>query len=644
MQVTGTQAADRLRGSRLGDTLSGEGGDDRIAARGGADTVFGGSGDDVITGGEGRDRIFGGAGDDRLYGFSAAAETPTSASITLTRIGAHVFERPVFAAPAPGDPGRLYVVEQHSGRILILDTRTGMIDPRPFLDIPDTALARGNEQGLLGLAFHPDYARNGRLFVHLTQADGDVAIVEYHRAAGDPNVAVRPNLILVIDKDNGAGNHNGGWMDFGPDGMLCVAVGDEGLRGDPANNAQNPRELWGKMLRIDVDGDDFPADGARDYAIPDDNPFVGRGAGEIWALGLRNPWRASFDRETGDLYIGDVGQAAREEIDFQPAGRGGVNYGWKVEEGRRVYDDNVPGNPPAGSPAFTRPATDYGHDAEGGFAVVGGYVNRGPSPGLQGRYLYADFVTDQLWSLRIVNGQAVDVTNHSGQIVPRGAAFDGITSFAEDLDGNLYTIGIDGAVARLDFGPTAADGGDVINGGEGDDIIHGGAGDDRLNGGATGNDRLYGEQGNDRLDGGGSGSDRLSGGYGNDWIRGGSGGDKLWGDAGADVLRGGGGGDRLSGGPGHDVLLGGPGTDLLSGGSGRDTFVFEPTSQRDTIRDFQDDYDTIRLAEAFGFATPAEALAFAEQRGADLVFTFPGGQELTILDTTAAALSDDLIV
>ena len=159
-------------------------------------------------------------------------------------------------------------------------------------------------------------------------------------------------MILRINRDNGATNHSGGWMGFGPDGLLYLAIGDEGQSGDPANNAQNRRELWGKILRIDVDGDDFAGEG-RDYAIPEDNPFAGRrGADEIWALGLRNPWRASFDRETGDLYIGDVGQAEREEIDFQPAGaRGGANYGWKVMEGRLVFDDSVEGNPrPAATP------------------------------------------------------------------------------------------------------------------------------------------------------------------------------------------------------------------------------------------------------------------------------------------------------
>ena len=330
------------------------------------------------------------------------------------------FERPVYATAAPGDPGRLYVVEQHSGRIEILDLATGEVAARPFLDLPDGMLADGNEQGLLGLAFHPDYAENRRFFVFLTRADGDVEVRAYRRAAGDPDraVAASGDTILRIDKDNGAGNHNGGWIGFGPDGLLHVAVGDEGLAGDPANNAQDKGELWGKILRIDVDGDDF-AGGARDYAIPDDNPFVGRaGRDEVWALGLRNPWRASFDRETGDFWLGDVGQDAREEIDVVRAGRpGGTNFGWKVKEGERVFDDGVAGNPPPDSPALTDPLVTYRHGPGGGFAVVGGYVHRGEDEGMQGRYLYADFVSGELWSLRLVGDRAVDVTDHRAQLV-----------------------------------------------------------------------------------------------------------------------------------------------------------------------------------------------------------------------------------
>ena len=358
------------------------------------------------------------------------------------------------------------------------------------------------------------------------------------------------------------------------------------MAGDPANNAQNRRSLWGKILRIDVDGDDFASE-RRDYAIPDDNPFVGRlGRDEVWALGLRNPWRASFDRETGDFWLGDVGQNAREEIDFRRAGApGGANFGWKVKEGTLVFDDGVPGNPPPDSPRLLDPVASYGHDASGGFAVVGGYVHRGEDAGLRGRYLFADFVTDQLWSLRMVDGRAVDVTNHTAQLVGRG--FSGVTSFAEDGRGNLYAVGIDGTVMRLRFGAGAADAADRIHGGTGNDRLHGGAGDDILAGGA-GRDRLYG-----------GGQD-----------------------------------DRLNGNAGRDLLV---------GGSGADVFRFQPGLGLDVVADFRDDTDTLRFGAGFGFARASEALALAAEVRGDVVFDLPGGQ-LTVRDVTLQAIADDLVV
>jgi glucose/arabinose dehydrogenase len=545
----------------------------------GAARVTGSARDDRIAGGGGGDRIEGRGGDDLIFGFGASDSQPGSDAIEVQLVG-EGFERPVYAAAAPGDPGRLYVVEQHTGRIEVLDVATGGIRGQAFLDLPDGLLADGGEQGLLGLAFHPDYEANGRFFVYLTRANGDVELRELQRSAADPNRAEAGggDVILRIDKDNGAGNHNGGWIGFGPDGMLHIAVGDEGEAGDPSNNAQNRGELWGKMLRIDVDRDAFPG-GARDYAIPEDNPFIGvAGRDEIWALGLRNPWRASFDRATGDLWIGDVGQGAREEIDLMRAGTpGGANFGWKVMEGELVFDDGVPGNPRPGSPALVDPLATYGHGPRGGVAVVGGYVHRGEDPGMQGRYLYADFGSDQLWSLRLAGGRAVEVTNHRGQLV--GGRFAGVTSFAEDELGNLYAVGIGGSVSRLVFGAGSGDGADRIFGGRGHDRLFGGAGD-----------------------------------------------------------------DLLEGGPGRDELEGGGQDDRLSGGRGADLFVFEPGSGRDVIADFRDDVDAVRLGEGFGFARPREALAVASGVGGNLVFDFGGGDRLTVLGTTRAELADDLLV
>jgi glucose/arabinose dehydrogenase len=619
MIIVGNAAANVLRGTLAPDRMSGLGGHDRLFGASGSDAIFAGPGNDRVAGGEGADRLVGGDGNDVIFGFGFADRTAASASITVTGVGQPTFSRPVFATSAPGSPDRLYVVEQHTGRVRILDTLTGATNPTPFLDLPDASLAQGNEQGLLGLAFDPDYAVNGRLFVYLTQADGDIELRSYQRSASNPNIvdAGSGNALLVIDRDNGARNHNGGWIGFGPDGMLYAAVGDEGLAGDPANNAQNVNSLWGKLLRIDVDGDDFPGDVNRDYAIPADNPFAGRaGADEVWALGLRNPWRGSFDRRTGDLYIGDVGQSAREEIDFQRAGSaGGANYGWKVKEGEIVFDDSVAGNPPPDSPLLTDPMATYGHDAAGGFAVVGGYVYRGASGGMFGRYLYADFVSEQLWSLRVVGNRAIDVTNHTSQLVSDGGSLAGITSFAEDGRGNLYAISVGGTVSRLTFGSASGDTGDTIGGGAGDDRLFGGAGRDTIFGGA-GRDTIDGGEGRDVIAGGGLG----------------------------DVLRGGWAADRISGAGGFDYLDGGAGRDVLSGGAGADTFFFGPGSTADTVTDFEDNIDLIRLGEGFRFTSAAQALGFADAVGDDVVFTFAGGQSLTLLGTNVAALTNDLIV
>lgn len=506
--LTGTLAADRLAGTIEDDRASGLSGDDTITGGLGQDTLSGGDGADTLNGGDGNDLIYGHGSDDRVDG---------SGDIAAERIATGLGQT-VFATSAPGDPDRLFVVAK-TGEIRILDAATGNVTPSPFLDIPAAELQTGGEQGLLGLAFHPDYAANGRFFVFVTNADGDLEVRAYLRSATNPDVADAGSgdVILTVPHPTHA-NHNGGWIGFGPDGMLYIATGDGGSGGDPDNNAQNPQNLLGKILRIDVDGDGFAGDPDRDYAIPDDNPFVAASAAdEIWALGLRNPWRPSFDRLTGDLYIADVGQGEREEINFQPSGSaGGQNYGWVIREGTLVFDPDRPGNLPPDSPLLTGPVLDYPHaaDGTGGFSVTGGYVYRGPGPGLQGVYLYADFVTDQIWSFRIVDGAVVDAANRTAQFVASGGQIDSIASFAEDGRGNLYIIGLDGEVFRLTPGASAGDGADSIRGGTGADTVHGGVGDDTLRG-DDGDDRLFGG-GQDDLIAGGLGVDRLTGGEGAD--------------------------------------------------------------------------------------------------------------------------------
>jgi len=610
MAILADNDANLLKGTAFGNLIAGLGGNDTVFGFAGRDTLSGGSGNDLIAGGEGRDTLSGNFGDDIIYGFGRTDSQSGTSNIVIDQVGSTLFDRPVFACSAPGDADRLFVVEQHTGKILILDTVTGEARSTPFLDIPDSQLAQGDEQGLLGLAFDPAYQSNGKFYVYLTNASDDIEIRSYTRSAGNPNQAdaASGNLILIIDKDNGAGNHNGGWMGFGPDKMLYVGVGDEGLGGDPNNNAQNKDVLWGKMLRIDVNHDDFSADPDRDYAIPDDNPFANTdGADEIWALGLRNPWRSSFDRLTGDLYIGDVGQGAHEEIDFQKAGfTGGANYGWKIKEGHFVYDDSVPGNLPANSPILTDPVLDYPHDETGGDAITGGYVYRGTTGGMQGRYIYADFVSGKLWSFRVVNGKAIDVKEHSAQLDIHSGGVASISSFAEDGHGNLYAISLSGTISKLTFGTGAGDGADWLSGGAGNDKLYGGAGDDHLLGD--------------------SGKDSIFGGIENDAIYGGSG------------------NDRLNGGSGDDTLSGDTGNDTLTGGSGQDRFYFSTGGGKDTIVDFQDNMDEIRLSDDFGFTNVSQALADAVRSGDNVVFTFDDGETLTILHTTKAALSNDLLV
>lgn len=505
----GTAGKDRFSGTSAPDTVKG---------RSDADNLNGAGGHDTIAGGEGSDRINGGNGDDVLYGFGASDNKAGSGDIDAALAGSG-FAAPVFVTSAPGDPDRLFVLEK-TGHIRILDLASGQANAQAFLTIPTSGadgIKTDGEMGLLGLAFHPDYATNGKFYVYVTANNGLTAgsrlqVREYTRANADLANPDAGNVILEIPHP-GQNNHNGGWIDFGADGHLYIAVGDGGGGGDPLNNAQNKDTLLGKMLRIDVNGDDFTGDANRDYAIPDDNPFAAAsGRDEIWATGLRNPWRASFDRTTGDLYIGDVGQGEREEINFQSGGSaGGENYGWRIREGTLPFA----GGSTAG---LTDPVLDYGHLAapDGGFSVTGGYVYRGQGPGMQGVYLYADFVSNQIWSFRVVDGQAVDAANRTAQIKAAGGTVDGIASFGEDGRGNLYIVGIDGEIWRITPQKGAGDMADSISGGAGDDRILGG----------VGNDTLRGDEGNDTLNGNGQ----------NDIIRGGAGMDELRGGRGADVF------------------------------------------------------------------------------------------------------------
>lgn len=315
---------------------------------------------------------------------------------------------------------RLFVTLQR-GRIMIVDH--GTVAPQPFLDI-STLVSCCNERGLLSVAFHPQYQTNGFFFVDYTNTNGDTTIARYNVSSTGANRAdpASARILLVIAQPYA--NHNGGQLQFGPDGYLYIGMGDGGSAGDPENRAQNLNSLLGKMLRIDVDS-------GTPYAIPPTNPFNGRSGvqHEIWAYGVRNPWRFSFDRLSGDLWIADVGQDTWEEIDLQPrSSTGGENYGWRVMEATHCYPPKATG---CQSPALTLPIIEYSH-ADGSCSVTGGYVYRGTSyPRLNGTYFYADYCTG------VISGATrnADGTWSSHSLARPGFA---ITTFGEDARGELY--------------------------------------------------------------------------------------------------------------------------------------------------------------------------------------------------------------
>jgi glucose/arabinose dehydrogenase len=458
-------------------------GDDIGVGDPGIDTLNGGNGADTLSGRGGGDTLNGGEGDDFLYGFAAGAHgaivsTPVAAGLNV----------PVAAAATTADPGFLYVVEKETGVIWRLNPDTGV--RAVFLDIADSAFASDGERGVLGLAFHPQYAANGRFFVYLTDAQGDIQVREYARSANPVVANTSSSLIIEVPKQTGFSNHNGGWLGFSPtDGHLYIATGDGGGGGDPNNYAQNLEVLLGKMLRIDVNnGDAFPGDASRNYAIPATNPFVGvAGADEIWAFGLRNPWRNAFDPRNGDLYIADVGQGAREELNYRAAGAAaGANFGWRIMEGALPYNPAALPAPQPGDPSLVAPIFDYGRGV--GSSITGGEIYVGPASGFVGQFVFADFGSDRLFSLSVAGGLAADAADRTSQII--GPTPEFVTDFVSGTNGALYALGLFGTVWRLDFTTGAEDGNDTINGGGGNDTIDGGAGADRLFGDA-GNDVVY---------------------------------------------------------------------------------------------------------------------------------------------------------
>jgi glucose/arabinose dehydrogenase len=330
---------------------------------------------------------------------------------------------------APGDLRRLFIVERPGVIVVLVD---GRAQARPFLDISKHVNSASGEQGLLSMAFAPDYPQSGRFYVYYTSADYDVQIVQYRRSAREPNRADPQSARTIITINHRLfTNHNGGQLQFGPDGDLYVGVGDGGNEDDPLNNGQNAHVLLGKVLRIAP----RPNGG---YLIPAGNPFSARRGQrrEIWAYGLRNPWRFSFDRLTGDLLIGDVGQDQEEEIDYARNGTGaGANYGWSIFEGDRR-------NKPGVALHAVFPALVALHSA-GYCAIIGGYVVRDRALGsLYGRYLYGDLCQPQINSTKISNGHASDTR-------PTGLSVSQLSSFGQDTLGRLYAVSLEGPIYRL---------------------------------------------------------------------------------------------------------------------------------------------------------------------------------------------------
>ncbi len=352
---------------------------------------------------------------------------PLKADIELRKIVTGLVS-PLLVTNAGDGSERLFVVEQ--GGVIRIITK-GRLLPEPFLDV-STRIVAGGEQGLLGLAFEPDYAETGRFYINYTDTDGNTAVVRY-RVSDDPDKADPDSAEVILQVDQPFSNHNGGHLAFGPDDYLYVGLGDGGGSGDPEGNGQNPDTLLASILRLDVSG-------SRGYEIPEDNPFAaggGNGGGggrpEIWALGLRNPWRFTFDRDTGAMWIGDVGQDEIEEIDFQPPGVGGLNYGWNVMEGNACF-----GASSCDKGGLEPPVTQYTH--EQGCSVTGGHVYRGERyPALTGGYFFADYCTGFVWVIEARNRvQDPTLKLETGR---------SISSFGESESGELFFV--DSAAGEL---------------------------------------------------------------------------------------------------------------------------------------------------------------------------------------------------
>ena len=404
---------------------------------------------------------------DNIYGVIISATDPSGAEATLpleitvadvvqtptlARVGSG-FTQPLYLTALPDGSGRVAVVEK-GGRIRLLDPDTGAVDAVDMLDISATISTDG-ERGLLGLAFAPDYATSGLAYLNVTNPAGDSELRRYSTVAGRLDLLDPTSGDVLLEVAQPFSNHNAGWLGFAPDGTLIIPFGDGGSGGDPQDLTQDPTTLLGKVVRIDVSGDDFPNDPERDYRIPDGNSPSAGDRPEIFATGLRNPFRASFDPVTGDLLLGDVGQSAREEINRLSitAEGAGTNFGWPIREGTLEFKGSNRAD-------LTPPVAEYGRDNSdpelNGRSVTGGEVYRGPVEALQGSYVFADFSTDNIWAVPLedlVVGETVeafrfDVLN--AVLDPDEGSRSLVAGFGTDAARNLYVVSLAGDVFRLE--------------------------------------------------------------------------------------------------------------------------------------------------------------------------------------------------
>lgn len=382
---------------------------------------------------------------------SDVAET----AFRVRRVAANL-NQPAFLAPVPDGSGRVFVTEL-GGRVLILTPEAGAVAATPFLDLTGQ-LSTDGERGLLGFATAPDFATTGTFYVFVTVLDGTIEVRRYRTFANDRNRADTLTLDTILRVPHPRNNHNGGWIAFGPDNLLHIAIGDGGGAGDPDDNGQNTGTLLGKILRVDPARDDFPGDLVRDYGIPATNPFaLGGRAPEVLAYGLRNPFRNSIDPVTGNLWIGDVGQNAVEEVDLLRPQDAGANFGWPILEGTQPFR----GGSTAG---LTPPVAQYLHGTgpRQGSTVIGGHVYRGPIEQLQGHYVFADFITPNVWSVpaaQLAQGTTLpsaDFIVRTGDFAPDAGSFDNLVSFGTDEAGNLYLIDLDGEIFVVEPEPSSA--------------------------------------------------------------------------------------------------------------------------------------------------------------------------------------------